>query len=235
MMLERRATDARERMDSPDCDAATLRRTYQQFSVVNRAFAGWRTVYRRFLRPRLSAETATTLLDLGCGGGDVALHLADLARQDGLRLIITAVDPDPRAMEFAMGRPARAGVTFRRASGAELVQEGASFDVVISNHVLHHLDHREFQEFLQESAKLASGVVLHNDLRRHPAAFALFGLASLPLRGSFIREDGLTSIRRSYTATELLSVTPPPWQVVPLRPFRQLLVFSHTAAAETHD
>lgn len=235
MMLERRAIDARERMDSPDCDASTLRRTYQQFSAVNKAFAGWRTVYSRFLRPRLSRENATTLLDLGCGGGDVALHLAGLARQGGLKLSITAVDPDPRAMEYAMNRPARDGVTFRRASGADLVQEGASFDVVISNHVLHHLDHREFQAFLQESEKLSTRLVLHNDLRRHPAAFALFGLAALPLRGSFIREDGLTSIRRSYTATELAMVSPPSWQVVPLRPFRQLLVYSHTSAAETHD
>lgn len=235
MMLDHRAVNDRERMDSPDCDLAALRRTYQQFPLVNRAFAGWSAVYRRYLRPRLSTDVDTTLLDLGCGGGDVALHLDSLARRDGLLLSITGVDPDPRALDFAMGRPGHTRVTFRRAAGRELVAEGKTFDLVISNHVLHHLGPREFGDFLRESEQLSRQLVVHNDLRRHPAAYVLFGLAALPLRGSFIREDGLTSIRRSYTPNELAAAAPQSWQVVPLRPFRQLLLTTRDVPADVHD
>ena len=42
--------------------------------------------------------------------------------------------------------------------------------------------------------------------------------------GSYIREDGLTSIRRSYTAAELAAAAPAGWTVARHAPFRNLLL-----------
>lgn len=235
MMLRERAVHDSEKMDSPDCDPERLRRTYRQFPLVNRAFAGWSTAYRRYIRPLLSIDRDTTLLDLGCGGGDVALYLNSLAKKDGLLLTVTGVDPDPRAMDFALSRRDLKGVAFRQAAGGDLLAEGKAFDLVISNHVLHHLGFTEFRNFLRESEQLSRRFVLHNDLRRHPAAYALFGLAALPLRNSYIREDGLTSIRRSYSPDELAAAAPPPWRVVPTPPFRQLLLLERDSPAGARD
>jgi 2-polyprenyl-3-methyl-5-hydroxy-6-metoxy-1,4-benzoquinol methylase len=227
LLLRTRAVDAVEEMDRPDCDPARLDRTYAQFAVVNRAVSGWRGIYRQRLRPLLSAETATTLLDIGCGGGDVAVLLSRWAARDGLRLAVTAIDPDLRAAAFAAGRRRRPGVTFRRQTAAELLRDGGRFDVVVSNHVLHHLRPDELAGFLAESAALSAGTVIHNDLRRSAAAFALFAAGALPLRGSYIRQDGLTSIRRSYTVAELRDAAPPGWTVLPRSPFRNLLILDN--------
>ena len=54
--------------------------------------------------------------------------------------------------------------------------------------------------------------------------------AALPFRGSFIRADGLTSIRRSYTAAELRAAAPPGWKVRPGFPFRNLLPLERPAS-----
>jgi 2-polyprenyl-3-methyl-5-hydroxy-6-metoxy-1,4-benzoquinol methylase len=223
--MRQRAVDAVELMDLPDCDAWLLDNTYRQFGLVNRMLSGWRKLYVRELRPSLATNTApATLLDIGSGGGDLAYQLAQWARRDGLALRITGIDPDARAAAFARGRPPLPGVEFRQAHSADLVREGSRFDFVISNHVLHHLSSGELQQLLSDSAVLAGRKVLHNDLRRSPAAYALFWAAALPFRHSYIRVDGLTSIRRSYTPAELSALAPPGWTVDPAAAFHQVLV-----------
>ncbi|TAP43904.1 class I SAM-dependent methyltransferase [Arthrobacter sp. S39] len=221
--MRRRAFDAVEKMDMPDCDPVRLERTYRQFGLVNGALSGWRRLYRQEIRPLLSAESATTLLDVGSGGGDLATRLSRWAAKDRVRLHVTGIDPDGRAHAFAAGRPPLAGVDFRQAHTTGLLREGLSFDVVISNHVLHHLQPAGLQQFLADSEALARTKVLHNDLRRSPAAYALFAVAALPFRGSFIREDGLTSIRRSYTPQELAALASPGWRVERTSAFHQML------------
>lgn len=223
-LLRLRATQAVENMDLSDCDPRRLERTYHQFGAVNRLFAGWRGLYIRELRPLLFANQACTVLDIGSGGGDLAMMLAKWAAHDRLELAITGIDPDSRAHAFASNRQKVAGVHFRQAHSADLVREGRHYDVVISNHVLHHLKPVELTSLLADSQMLAARLCLHNDLRRSPAAYALFSIAALPFTGSFIRSDGLTSIRRSFTPAELAVLAPPGWRVQLHYPFHQLLV-----------
>ncbi|AYF99546.1 methyltransferase domain-containing protein [Protaetiibacter intestinalis] len=208
-------------MDDPACDLIRLEATYRHFRLVNRLLTGWRGLWAHRIRP-LAGAGRLEVLDLGSGGGDLARLLAGWARREGVRLRVTAADPDPRAYAFAARRP-HPDVVLRCAGSAELVAEGARFDLVISNHVLHHLDDRSLGAFLADSAALAPRV-LHDDLRRSALAAALFGVVSLPFaRGSFLRDDGLLSIRRSRTPAELRAAVPEGWRVERAAPFRLLL------------
>lgn len=214
-------------MDLPDCDPRALDNTYRQFALINRMLSGWRRLYVRGLRPFLAhSSRPATLLDIGSGGGDLPVLLSHWAARDHLTLHITGIDPDPRAAAFAGRRAAVPGLGFRQAHSADLVSEGRQYDFVISNHVLHHLDAAQLQELLAHSQVLAGKAALHNDLRRSPVAYALFSAVALPFRHSFIRADGLTSIRRSYTRPELTAVAPSGWVVRPSSAFHQVLAFS---------
>jgi 2-polyprenyl-3-methyl-5-hydroxy-6-metoxy-1,4-benzoquinol methylase len=150
-VLSSRATHAREIMDDPACDLRALERTYHHFGIVNRVVAGWGAVYRDLLRPALSPGRENTLLDIGSGGGDVPRLLAGWAARDGFRLVITAIDPDPRAQAYASVQRPVPGLAFRAALSSELVAEGRRYDIVTSNHVLHHLTPGELAALLADS------------------------------------------------------------------------------------
>lgn len=223
-----RAEALSERMDAPDVNGRRLERTYRQFVVVNQLLSGWSEVYRRHLLPvaRKAARERgiATLLDVGCGGGDIAKRLAAWASRDGLALEITGIDPDPRALHFARSRATPPNVRFLLGRAERLVEEGRVYDLVVSNHVLHHLPSGQVASFLDVSARLSRCLTLHNDLRRSPLALPAFAAFSLPFGGSFIAGDGLRSIRRSFTPSELTALAPPRWRVRPMPPFRLLLI-----------
>lgn len=224
VFLRHRQPDLPEYMDDPACDLDMLRRTYAQFKYVNGAISGWRRIYRRWIRPRLSGNPSR-LLDIGCGGGDLVERLARWTARDGLNVEITAADPDERAIDFLKSRSFPDSVIIRQAMTMDLIREGQEYDVVISNHVIHHLNKTELQQFLGDSTALATRLALHNDIRRDDFAYLGFMPTALMFRRSFITVDGLMSIRRSYLPGELRRVVPEPWIVRPMPLFRNLLLW----------
>lgn len=239
MSLARRASELTELMDDPDCDPLLLRRTIERFETVNRLVSCWGTVYRSRVRPVLAelardgdpggspepgAAKPARILDIGCGGGDVLRRLSRLARRDGFTIEALGIDPDPRALEVARRSPVP-GIAFRRARSRELVDRGERFDIVLSNHLLHHLDEAQLEGLLTDSAVLATALCLHSDIARSRTAYLGFSLGIAPFAaGTFLRVDGLRSIRRSYTPSELRELLSPGWRVARPGPFRLLVM-----------
>jgi 2-polyprenyl-3-methyl-5-hydroxy-6-metoxy-1,4-benzoquinol methylase len=222
-LLPNRATHISERMDDPQCDVSRLHNTYQQFHVVNQFLSGWDRIYKVYLKPRLAF--GSTVLDIGCGGGDILRKLAAWTKQDGLDVSFTGIDPDERALEYTRNHATPPNVQFYKAASKELLGAGKKFDIVLSNHVLHHLQNEELYALCKDSEQLANRFVLHNDIRRSGLAYAGFSLTKLVFRKSFTTEDGLLSIRRSFTPRELQKVVPSQWRVKAMIPYRNLLIY----------
>ena len=156
-----------------------------------------------------------TVLDIGSGGGDIALALAGWAARDGIAVQVTGIDPDERAHAFATaGRPGagrgrraprhRAGPASSSAARTARTwwPRGARFDVVLSNHVLHHLG----RERSGRTSSTDSQALAGPGSRSATSGFAhgplpLFSAGTLPCCPGVPSSgrDGLASIRRSYT------------------------------------
>lgn len=227
--LSERRAGITEKMDSPECDTGALYKTYRRFSIVNSVVSGWRRIYNAHIKPEL-AETggSFSLLDIGFGGGDIPIKLAQWAAGDGFNISVTAIDTDKRAVRYARQLSAPESVKFLQCSSADLLHSGESYDMVVSNHLLHHLGTDQLQELLQEAKQLSTRKVVFNDIERSDVAYGLFSIFSRPLSvGSFITEDGLASVKRSFTRQELHQKVPGGWQVEPMFPFRLLLTYRH--------
>lgn len=228
LFLSQRDTDSRELMDDPNCDLDELENTYRQFGSVNSLISQWHRIYKYEVRPHLNSNTPATVLDIGFGGGDIPIKLARWASQDGLNLQVTAIDPDPRAINFVHELERPQNIEFIQSNIFDLNPAKQQYDFVISNHLLHHLDEQELPEMLLQAKQISTQSVIFNDIHRSDWAYIFFNILSRPLfRSSFITHDGLTSIRRSYTKAELLNKVPEDWIVETLFPFRLLLKYHH--------
>ena len=224
MSLSERSADLRELMDDPACDPVRLRRTLERFALINRLVSGWGSAYRRQVRPELPPGAAVRVLDIGCGGGDVLRRVVGLLRADGHEVDALGIDPDERSLAVALAGAQAPGIRFRQAYSSDLVAEGTRFDVVLSNHLLHHLDDAERATVFSDSERLATRVAVHSDIERSRLAYAAYAVGITPFApGSFLRTDGLRSIRRSHTRAELAAVAPPGW-TIERGPFRLLAV-----------
>ena len=225
--LAHRNAELQECMDAVDCDPVKLRNTYKQFWWINRFLSRWNVIYKKEIRPILESQNGTaTLLDIGFGGGDIPIHLNNLAKADGFQLQITAIEADKRSYNFVKSVHGNSDVSFKNMLSTDLVAQKERFDFVISNHLVHHLDNITLKKICTEAEQLATKKVIFNDLKRSDLAYALFYIFSKILFwNSFVSVDGLVSIKRSYTFEELKEIAPDGWKVRKLFPFRLILSY----------
>jgi len=225
MFLAEREPGLIEEMDKEDCDLQKLHNTYRQFRYINRLISKWRQLYKNEIRPILAKQTSTTLLDIGSGGGDITCSIENWALKDGYNLKITAADPDDRAFHYCRENHTDRDIEWVKSTSTELLANGSKFDIVISNHLLHHLTDDEIQNLLSECEQLTTQKVVFNDIERNAIGYSFFNVITrLFFRNSFITKDGLTSIRRSFRKSELEKIIPDNWVVRRSFPFRLILI-----------
>jgi SAM-dependent methyltransferase len=96
------------------------------------------------------------VLDVGCGDGYGARHLANLAAE------VEAVDVDAAAVERAHERYGAPNLAFRHASATSLPYRDRTFDLVVAFEVLEHLEQSAQREMLRECARVlkSDGILL---------------------------------------------------------------------------
>jgi len=150
-----------------------------------------------------------SVLDLACGGGDVAVGLWRWARRRRLELEITGVDISPTAVQRSrrLARRLLAPVQFRRLDvlADPWGEPGrGGFDVVVSSLFVHHLDPPQAVALLRKMTDAARRSVLVHDLRRATGGWLLAQTACRLLsRSPIIHVDGPRSVEGAFTLEEM--------------------------------
>lgn len=191
--LGRRAEDA-ELLDE-GVETAEALKSLGDLRFVNR-WLGNREQLLRAVRPTLDAASAPSLLDVGCGSGDVPVWIGSQLRRP-----VSVVGVDLKSLHLQAAPGALRGVV---ADVHALPFPDGRFDVVTASLFLHHFDGADVARVLRELFRVTRGLLVVNDLRRARVPY-LFGRATFPLlfRSRVSVEDGLLSIRRAFTPAEL--------------------------------
>lgn len=167
-----------------------------QLDRIGRFLMGNRATFKAFQQ---LAAAPRSILEVGCGSGQLAMQLA----RRYPRASVTGIDIAPEAIEFAQEQLKLSplpNVNFRLALKGTLDEPPKSYDVVTATLVVHHLSDAEIVEFLKTSMQVAQTAVIINDLHRHILAeWGFRAIAPICFRNRLIEHDGLISIKRAFT------------------------------------
>lgn len=111
-------------------------RFFAGYSTLERFGAGWQQAMEHAdLLALLPPVAGRRALDLGCGAGQLAHHLATSGAAE-----VVGVDVSERMLERARAEWAHPRVTYRREAMEHLVFDLARFDLVVSSLALHYVD-----------------------------------------------------------------------------------------------
>lgn len=191
-----------ELLDDPDADPAAVTRSLRNVARANRWFGGAAAVrygLRRLLRG-VPTGRPLTLLDLGTGAGDLPRRAVGWARRQGhvLRPLGLEVSRPAAALATAAGVPCAVAC-----AGAPPLR-ARSVDLVLVSQVAHHFTRDSAVRLFRTCDALARVGVVVADLRRGALAPLAFRVGATALGFDPITlADGITSLRRGYTACEL--------------------------------
>jgi 2-polyprenyl-3-methyl-5-hydroxy-6-metoxy-1,4-benzoquinol methylase len=195
---------ARELMDEPETADEELRGALRELESINRRLGGHASSLAGIRKLLPAGRGGFSVLDVGCGAGDLSRAVAAWARPRRLRAEVLGIDRSRAAVDYARER-ARGiqGLAFETQDLFALEGEGR-FDVVHAGLVLHHFDGEDAFRALEAMFRLARLGVVVNDLHRHPLAFhAIRALSRLVWRHRLIRNDGPISVLRGFRRVEL--------------------------------
>jgi SAM-dependent methyltransferase len=197
-------TPARRRgeevLDDPSTPADVRTRAMADLVRSNALFGGSASVLRAVRALRSQLPDDALVLDVGTGVGEIP----DLVRRE-----LKTSTSQPRAIGMDSSEP-MAGAA-RARLGAALVGDALrlplrdhSADVVTCSQLLHHFEHDAARAVVAELHRVSRGWIVVADLRRSWPAAAGFWLASILLGFHPVtRHDGVVSVFRGFTVTEL--------------------------------
>lgn len=147
------------------------------------------------------------LLDVACGGGDVARALKRRAMREGVSLDIHGCDVSPLAVAHAQGQAREQGLdaNFYQLDALHTSLPGG-FDLVCSSLFLHHLSDDQVVGLLGRMAE-AGNALLVQDLMRSRSGYWLAKVTLRVLsRSQVARVDGPRSVRASFRIPELAAL-----------------------------
>jgi ubiquinone/menaquinone biosynthesis C-methylase UbiE len=194
-----RRVDRAEILDSDACSAAEVQAALAVIGRINRRFGGVSTSQKLVEEAaRALGMTRLSMLEVAAGSGEVPEIVRHNLALSGIALDITLLD----AAHSHLPRGNRSVV----ANALYLPFSDGSFDLVSCNLFAHHLTSEQLRQFVKEGLRVCRRALLINDLVRHPIHLALV-YASFPIMRSRVAWlDGLTSVRRAYTPSEIRQI-----------------------------
>lgn len=195
-----------ELMDDCDVDGSTLSKVLIDIDRTNSLLGGNAITVKSVERLiREHNQEAYTILDMGCGNGNILREIVKSARRSGIG--ITAIGIDMSEQGLAIARAASTNfpeIRYVNQDILALAPDELGCDILLCTLTMHHFYNEKIPAFLQQFIQLARIGIVINDLQRSAIAYHLFkGFSTIFIRTEIAKHDGLISIQSGFTKAEL--------------------------------
>lgn len=198
----------KEKLDDLNLHGEPLHKALQSLEWVNRWLGNHRAVVKAIHQIYKNEERPLRIIDLGCGGGDLALVVAKSLRQHKIEYSITGIDGNANTLAYAKNKCAAfSEIYFLKADILNNQFSIQPCDILISSHFMYHFTPEALVGFLKNNLSAISTAFIFSELKRNSFAMRLFKFSSflLPI-SKLAKEDGLLAIKRSFSEKEWLAI-----------------------------
>ncbi|MBD2755590.1 methyltransferase domain-containing protein [Spirosoma validum] len=202
-------TSKEEELDNFSLKGEELRDALDKIALINR-WLGGNNVTLNGINELLTdwpKEKPVSIIDVGCGNGDMCRAVAELGQRHGLHFRILGVDANPYTVNHAEAiSRAYPGISYAVVNVFDEDFAALEYDIALCTLTLHHFTDPEIRQLMSLFANKAKVGIVINDLQRSALAYRLFQLICFVFRlNKLSREDGLISILRGFKKHELVS------------------------------
>jgi 2-polyprenyl-3-methyl-5-hydroxy-6-metoxy-1,4-benzoquinol methylase len=200
-------TSETEIMDDFALEGEMLREALDKIASINQLLGGNKLTLQgvKKLMQYVTLDKEFTIVDVGCGNGDMLRNLADYADNNNMNFKLIGIDANQftinHAEKLSKNYP---NITYRCEDIFDSAFQNLKYDIVLCTLTLHHFKDNEISTLLQVFIKNSQIGIVINDLHRSALAYRLFQALCLVFRlNKMSKEDGLVSILRGFKKEEL--------------------------------
>jgi 2-polyprenyl-3-methyl-5-hydroxy-6-metoxy-1,4-benzoquinol methylase len=201
-------TQAAETMDDFTLEGKTLRDALDKIAAINRFLGGNRVTLEGIeaLITEIPHEQEITIVDVGCGNGDMLRLLANYAIKNDRHFKLIGIDANRFTVNYARQlSEVFPNIHYECRDIFEPGFENMEYDIALCTLTMHHFKEDEIMGLLSVFKRQSKIGIVINDLERSWLAYRLFqALAFVCGLNKMSREDGLLSILRGFKKPELV-------------------------------
>lgn len=196
-----------EIMDDFQLQGEEMKSVLNDLKTVNSLLGGTSiTLYgvKKLLKNR-SKDQKITIVDYGCGDGEILRKCAAWGTKNNLQLKLIGLDANESIIEEAKKRSIDfKNCTFKCINIFSEIKTLPKGDIALFTLFLHHFEDEEIETMLNQTINQVRLGIVINDLQRSVLALNLFKLfSSIFIKTKTAHNDGLISVARGFKKKEL--------------------------------
>ena len=199
-------TEESEIMDDFTLEGEELKDALDKIAKINQLLGGNKLTLSGLKKLLPNKNQLVTIIDVGCGNGDMLRQIADYGKANGYNLNLIGIDANAFTIKYASQLSSDyPNINYLCEDIFTINSVALKCDIFLCTLTLHHFKDEEIIELLTIFKNNSILGIVINDLQRSSIDYRLFQLLCVTFQlNKMSREDGLVSILRGFKKQELI-------------------------------